>query len=212
MEHYVLKENETILFRGTACLLPDGKQARGSDKPFDVLLTNLSIVLTRTAKRLFQSIEETYVHRVADVKTYDETVQVLRRRSTVDVYLTTGELFLSFEKEREAKEFCAKAQRLISGESKLVRSVKKAKRAVNETGEALDIDFVEVGKSALAVAGSVAIGIGSMPDAGKKSRAVATVVKQLLPSHKKKEAAALAKPTAQGSTEKTTAAEDEATT
>ena len=45
MENYILKENETILFRGEATILPDGKIGDKNAKKADVLLTNFSIVL-----------------------------------------------------------------------------------------------------------------------------------------------------------------------
>lgn len=64
----------------------------------------------------------------------------------MDIYFKSGELFLEFEKEKEAKEFCERALKLVSGYSKFVRSVKRVKKSINETNEALDIDMVDMAK------------------------------------------------------------------
>ena len=144
MENYILKSDETVLYRGSVVVMPDGKSEAKNVKKADLLLTNFSIVIITQTKKLLKTVTEVEVYRTADVKTYDESVQVIRRKAVVDVYLKTGELFFDFKKEKEAKLFCDKALRLISGESKLVRSVKKVKKEIKETDEALDINIVVI--------------------------------------------------------------------
>ena len=116
MENYTLKENETVLYRGEAIVLPDGKSTGRNAKPYDVWLTNLNIVIFIQQKKLLKTVIEPAVYSVSDVKIYDETLQIIRRKSVVDVYLKSGELFLDFEKDKEAKCFCDKALWLASGE------------------------------------------------------------------------------------------------
>ena len=180
MENYILQKDETILFRGNAQYLPNGKPDERFEELIDVLLTNHNIVLVHKRKKLFKTVTEVGVFGVSDVKIYDETVQIIRRKAIVDVYLNEGELFLNFIKEKYAKEFCDKAQRLISGNSKFVRSVKKTRKAVKETNEALDIDVVDIAKKTAAVACEVAASVGTVSGVGTPTRVIGKVAEAIL--------------------------------
>ena len=162
MEQYILKENEVILHRSSAVLLSNGRKTVDDAPKTDLWLTNLSIVLFAQKRKLFKTVTEVEVHNVSDVKVYNENVQVIRRKSMVDVFLTSGELFLDFGDEKEAKDFCDKAQRLISGESKFVRKVKSVKKAIKETDEALDIDIEGAATTGLGLAANMISPNGKM--------------------------------------------------
>ena len=186
MENYTLQENETILFRGTAIILPDGKKSKNEEE-HDVLLTNLNIVLIGKIKKLFKTVNTVSVHSVSDVKIYDETVQIVRRKAVVDIYLKSGEVFADFKKEKCAKEFCDKALKLISGYSKFVRSVKKTQKVINETNEALDIDVVDMAKGAATFVCEATVGVGTLSGAGKKTKIASKIASTILNKTKKKE-------------------------
>ena len=186
MENYTLKQNETILFRGTAFLMPDGKEPKKQEE-CDVLLTNMNIVFICKIKKLFRTEHQVDVFSVNDVKIYDETIQIIRRKSIVDIYFKQGEVFADFKKEKFAKEFCDKALRLISGFSKLVRSVKKTQKAINETNEALDIDVVDIAKKAAILTCEVTTGVAGISGAGKTTKFMGRVAGTILGKVKKKE-------------------------
>ena len=187
MENYTLSTNETILYRGKATMLHDGKTGKKETKNVDLLLTNLNIVLFEETKKLFKTVSETTTYSVSDVKIYDETVQIIRRKSVVDIYLNCGELFLDFEKEKEAKLFCDQALKLVSGNSKLVRSVKKARKAIKETNDALDIDVIDIAKKTAAIACTATVNVASLEDAGKKTKIFGKIAETFLPASKKKQ-------------------------
>ena len=194
MENYILRSDETILFRGSAVWMPEGKRDAKTDIRCDVMLTNYSIVLTVHIKKFFKTSVEVYVYKTADVKIYDETIQVKRNKAVVDVYLQKKELFLDFEKEKPAKEFCDNALRLISGNSKLVRSVKKTQKAIKETNEALDIDVVKIAKKTATLAGEVTVGVASIKGMGKGMQVVGKIAEVLLHKNKGQETAQIAAP------------------
>lgn len=194
MENYTLKENETVLYRGEAVVLPDGKSAGRNAKPYDVWLTNLNIVIFVQQKKLLKTIIEPEIHSVSDVKIYDESLQIIRRKSVVDVYLKTGELFLDFLKDKEAKHFCDKALRLASGESKLVRAVKKGRKEIKETNEALDIDAVDLTVRGVKFGAKVASGVAAIDGAGKKAKFFGVIGDTILGKGKKNEPEALPSP------------------
>ena len=200
MKEYVLKDNETILFRGNAILMPNGKRIETDKEKCDVVLTNLNIVLIEKVKKLFRTVNQANVFSVSDVKIYDETIQIIRRKAIVDIYLKKGELFLDFEKEKAAKEFCDKALKLISGNSKLVRAVKKAQKAIRETNEALDIDMVGIAKSAATVACETVVAIET-PNVSKKASIVGKAAKIFLGKSNKTETKTLAEAKEKGEEE-----------
>lgn len=191
MDNYTLKENETILYRGSAVVLRNGKSNEKKDSESDILLTNLNIVVVTSTKKLIRTVTETSIHSINDVKIYDESVQVKRKRAVVDIYLKDCELFLDFKKEGEAKEFCDKALRLISGESKFVRSVKKARKTVNETNEALDIDIVNMTKKTALFTAEVATGIAGLNGAGHTTKIFGKIAQTFLQNEKRKKVKAL---------------------
>ena len=185
MENYTLKDNEIILYRGEAVLMPDGKTDGKNAVTSDLLLTNHNIVISIKKRKLMRTMTETFVYSLSDVKVYDEKVQVIRRKDTVDIYLKDCELFLGFAKEKEAKQFCDNAIREISGESKFVRSVKKTRKVIKETNEALDIDIVEIAKTTASVACDVTANLGTVKGAGFGTRMISSVANTLRGNSKK---------------------------
>lgn len=180
MENYDLKENETVLYRHEVLVLPITKKRDKTISESELWLTNLNIVICTPKKKLLRTAFETEIYSVADVKFYDEKVQVINRGKIVDIYLKNKELFLEFKKSSEAKLFSDIALRLISGESKFVRGVKKIRKEIRETDDALEINTIKIATSAVTMAADVAIGVASLPSAGKKAKTIGVIADKLL--------------------------------
>lgn len=185
MENYVLKENETVLYRHAVFVLPISKKRDEMIPESELWLTNLNIVICTPKKKLLRTVFETEVYSVADVKRYDERVQVINRGKIVDIYLKDKELFLDFKKSGEAKLFSDIALRLMSGESKFVRGVKRVRKEIRETDEALEIDTIGIAKVTAEIAADIAIGVASLPGAGKKVKTIGVMADKLLNSKNK---------------------------
>lgn len=176
MKEYELSANEVILFKGMVAIVSDWKNEKNvTEYKTQLMLTNFNVVLITEVKKLFSRILDKKIYSIKDIKVYDETVQVVRRKNLVDVYLATGELFLKFGKEKNAKEFCDKAVKLKDGNSKFVRSVKKTQKAIKETNEALNIDMVEIAKGTAAFACEVVSTVGGMKGASTVTKGFAGV-------------------------------------
>lgn len=174
MKNYTLKENEVVLFKGMVAILSDWKEEKNAELyNTELLLTNYNIVLSTEIKKLFSSVLKQKIYAIDDVKVYDETVQIIRKKQSVDIYLTSEEVFLRFEKEKQAKEFSDKAIKQRDGNSKFVRSVKKTRKVIKETNEALDIDIVEMAKTTAAVACDVAVSVGTVKGVGTGTKVMA---------------------------------------
>ena len=111
----------------------------------------------------------------------DETVErpyTLRR-------LKDKELFLEFKKANEAKLFSDTALRLMSGESKFVRSVKRVRKEIRETDEALDINIEGMVAATVTAAADVAVGVASLEGAGRKAKTIGVIADRLFHSKTK---------------------------
>ena len=186
MQNYGLKSDETVLYRGNVELLTEGKKNPKAKKTTsELLLTNYNIVVTSTTKKMWSEVVENVEHRVSDIKVYKDSSQVIRKKNSVEIYLTSGELFLEFPNEKEAKDFTAKALRLASGNSQFVRAVKKVKNEIKETNEALDIDVVEIAKTVATVTGNVVMEVGKTSPVGSVASKAGVIVKALFGGNKK---------------------------
>ena len=181
MNNYALKNDETILHHCEVQLLTAGKKVGDYKSTLaELVLTNFNIVVKTNVKSLFSTSVVTEVFKVEDVKLYDDTPQIKRDKRRVDICLNGRELFLEFNKEKEAKEFCDKALRLVSGNSKFVRVVKKTQKAVKETNEALDIDIGEIAKGTAVAVANVVVAASGVPTAGNKTKMLGAVVKSFM--------------------------------
>lgn len=189
MENYKLKSDETVLYRGSVELLKDGKKDTKAKKATsELLLTNYNIVVTTTTKKMWNEIVENVEHKVSDIKVYKDSSQVIRKGSIVEIYLTSGELFLEFPSGKEAKDFTAKALRLATGNSQFVRGVKKVQNEIKETNEALDIDVVDIAKKAAVVTGNIVVEVAKTTPVGSATSKMGIIAKVLLGGKKKENA------------------------
>lgn len=146
MENYKLQKHETVLFRGRAIILPGGKRDEDITERIDVYLTNLNFVFIVKERRLFKTVDAAKTFSVLDVKNVDGKIQIIRKKTLVEMYFKSGEMFVDFEKEKIAKEFCDAALTLISGDSKLVRSIKQTQESIVKGAESLGVDIATVAK------------------------------------------------------------------
>ena len=165
MKNYKLKPQENILFRGNAILYSNFKRIDDECvKNCDITLTNINIILSYPKKRLFKTITKSSVFKVTDVKIYDDTIQIIRQQTSVDVYLKKTELYLTFDEEKTAKDFCNKALTLISGDSQILRAIKKAQKVLNKTAETMADGVTEVTKTAKNVVDTVVNTVANAKD------------------------------------------------
>ena len=155
MENYKLAADETILYKGMVTDCIDGNYADPDAQMIaELVLTNENIVLIKKVKKLLRTKTVTEVYSIKDIKVYEETIQILRKEDRVNIFITNTEKFLVFENEKEAKAFTDKALKLISGDSKIIRGFKKAKKAVED---AVGEEVVEVAKEIVIGAAGVAV-------------------------------------------------------
>lgn len=188
MEHYQLQDNEVILYRGDVQLLADGKSKNSNSlyatQSF-LILTNLHIIIENTTKKLISQKVDTIIYDTKMVKQYENTPQIIQKGEFVDIYLLGTELFLRFQKKKQATQFNNAALRLLTGESKLVRGVKKGQKAIKETEDALNIDITGTAKNIALTA----IDVTSVAQ-GKKVNTVGNFAKKFLSQKKVKQISA----------------------
>ncbi len=183
MENYELQKDEVILSRAQVVILPNGKESKAkmlTKTECELLLTNLAFVFTTKQKVLLRKATiESEVYDIKTVKWYNEVPHIRIKGKVVEIYFANGEKFVQFSNKKEAKEFTNTALRLVSGQSKFVRGVKKAQKEISETGEALNVDIIGAAKTVAGVAGTVAIGAAEMAGAGKKTKTLGLIAKAI---------------------------------
>lgn len=169
MKKYKLKENEAVLFKGSAMLSSDYKRADSDSKSCDIMLTNLNIILSYQKKGLFKTVKRASVFKVADVKIYDDNVQIIseRGKTEVDVYLKKTELYLTFDDEKIAKDFCNKAITIITGDPQWARIAKRAGKVLSKTVEEFGETVSEISPSVKSAVGTVALGVETVKTVSK---------------------------------------------
>ncbi len=137
MENYTLATDEVPLFTG------DITWSHQPEEAWQLALTNRNLVFIR------QTEEDPMVvtHPVETVKIYEGTPQIRQKGRKTVIFLTTGELQFSFRRLTEAGRFMNAALRLLTGQSKLNRSVRQVKKTVEDVNDALGINLLEETKN-----------------------------------------------------------------
>ena len=152
MKNYILSENEVVLFRGMVALHYEWKElARVAEYNTELLLTNEKLVFMPEADSSLSEANP-QILAVEEIKVYDNKIQVIRKKNTIEIYHKSGELYLQFELEKTAKEFCEKTLKLHSGYTKFVRTVKTAEKVIKDNTEPLGIDAKKLAKDTAKVA------------------------------------------------------------
>ena len=187
MQTYNLKENEVLLFRNTASVTRDWNRLKKNTQKCTLLLTNLSFVFLVEEKKASNLPSEIIEHSTSEVKIYDSKIQIIRSKEAVDIYFTNEELYLNFENEKTASEFCNKALKLISGDSKFIRAVNQFKKGFKEVDDNLHI--VEAAKKATLFAAEVTSEVAKMNVADTKTKIAGKVAEVFLRKNKKENVA-----------------------
>ena len=183
MQTYNLEENEVLLIRDVASLTRDWNRMKKNSQKCTVLLTNLSFIFLVEEKKSQNLPSEEIQHEISDVKVYDKTIQITRKKESVDIYFKNEVLYLDFENEKAATTFCDKALKLISGESKLVRTVNKIKKCIQETDEGLHIS--ETTKKATTFICEATSEVAKLDIASKKTKIAGKIAEVFLRKNKK---------------------------
>ena len=134
---------------------------------------------------LLENIYKIYEMGEEQVRANDGINLSIQKGEFVDIYLLGTELFLRFQKKKQATQFNNAALRLLTGESKLVRGVKKGQKAIKETEDALNIDITGTAKNIALTA----IDVTSVAQ-GKKVNTVGNFAKKFLSQKKVKQISA----------------------
>lgn len=189
MDYYKLSNDEVILYHGTISMVSSGKEKRGrsNNTTYELLLTNLNFVFIIKTKQLLKKEQvDVEIYDVNTIKFYRDSPYIVQKKAVVELYFKECEKFIEFPKKKEAQTFVAKAMRVASGKSKLVRGVQKVQREINETNENLGIDTVEIAVKTAKVVLGVAADVGSYEDAGKKAKSLGRIAKSLIGRGEKK--------------------------
>lgn len=198
MKQYKLQENEVILFRDQISILIDGKTPCKTET--EILLTNLNLVFINKKKQVFKKdVFETEVYALETVKVYNEAPYIIRTNLIVEVYLLACEKFIKFTDKKKAKTFHDAAMKAVSGNSKFVRAIKKVKKEINDTEEALDVDITGTAKVVLDITSTVVIGTADLPGAGKKIKTLGMIAKAVKDRKEKKESKEIPTPLVEAS-------------
>lgn len=144
MKNYNLKHDESVYFKNSAILLPNRQNKPKKEKECFLSLTNQNILVEVNVKKLFRTAKKTKAYPLKDVKNINDNVQVIINASTVDIYLTETDISFKFENEEIAANFYDEALLQITGDSKLVRAIKKTQKVIKETTNAIDLDFMKI--------------------------------------------------------------------
>ena len=182
MKNYILKNNETVLFKSEAKICLKNKKYLD----VDILLTNLNFVFIYK-KKFFSAPIENEVFDIKTVKIYDSSYQIIRKNKLVDLYLIGAEKTIEFPNLKLAKEFADVALKLVSGYSKFVRGVKRVQKTVDETEVALNIDIGQALKTTAVTVGNIAIEASGLPIAGNKTKIIGAIAKSLIQPNNKQQ-------------------------
>ncbi len=142
MEQFILQTDEFELFNCTAKLLANKKEI---DTKVHLTTKRISLVITRTVFLVKKTEMED--HEINSVKIYNEKPQIKQKGNVVDIYFTDSERRLKFLSKKEASLFVCEALKFLTGKSKFARFVDKAKEAIKDVDETLNINTVEITKN-----------------------------------------------------------------
>lgn len=165
MEHYRLREDEVVLYKGRVYLC----KKKGVT---DLILTNLHIVFVNKYKKLFSQEEITvYDYSIEDIKMYNGVPQIKTKNGITEVYLLDTEIEFRFESKKELILFVNTVNKLLTGESTIQKKAKEVRNAIDLVDETLGIDTVKATGNVLknGVIGSIASSVSKVFGKNKKS-------------------------------------------
>ena len=137
MEHYTLKEDEVVLYKGDITLLDKKDKTQ-------LILTNLNLVFITKTKKIFEDeIVNTESYPIENVKIYEGLPQVKTKANNVEIYFKTTEKEFIFESKHELHKFVGEINKLLTGKTTAERNAEKVKSAINLVNDTLGIDVVQ---------------------------------------------------------------------
>ncbi len=134
MEHYNLREDEVVLYKGNVTMLD-------KQQPTQLLLTNLNFVFI--TKNADEESVETVIFPIEEVKIYEGIPQIKSKDSFVEIYFKTTEKEFAFESKSELHKFVSAATNLLTGKSGAERNAEKVKGAIGLVNDTLGVDIVK---------------------------------------------------------------------
>ena len=202
MEHYELQQDEVILYHTNIMFsssTPKKKDNSTPKFPTEFLLTNFNFVfITRTKRLLAKEKVSVETYSIENVKFYQGRPHIIKKGKKAEIYFLDTEKFIEFENKKEATLFTDTALRLISGQSKFVRAVKKVQKEIQETGDQLDIDINGIAQTAFDVTAAVAITASGLEGASKKTKLLGAIAQTLKDKKQKNVTPLLEAPKDQG--------------
>ena len=152
MEHYNVQADEVVLYKGDVIC----KGVSFSDH-IELVLTNLFLLFVIKTKKIFSKTEvNVEKYPVSNIKFYNDEPQVKQQGANVEIYLLEGEETVTFLSRAEANKFVTALMDLLTGKTKLQRTVDKAKATVDAMDNTLGINTVGTVKNIFEIGGSIA--------------------------------------------------------
>lgn len=155
MERYQLQSDETVLYEGEVTKVYKYKKESFLDSfstppTTELLLTNKNIVLTTRTKKMFAKEQiNVELFPLTDVKIYDNMPQIKQNKINVEIYLTSGEIYVDFNSKLEAAKFYQIAIQTLTGKSLATRGAEKVKGGIGLVDDTLGISTVDTLKGVL---------------------------------------------------------------
>lgn len=141
MENYTLQSNESVLYKGGCSLV--NKSAN-----VELVLTNLNLVFIKKTKKLFAKEEiEVEIYPVEEIKIYNGLPQIKQKDNIVEIFLTSGEIDVSFISKQEIRKFISKAYELLTGKTMAERVSDKVKGAVKLVDDTIGVNTADAIKN-----------------------------------------------------------------
>ncbi|MGM9683402.1 MAG: SHOCT domain-containing protein [Eubacteriales bacterium] len=155
MEHYQLQSDETVLYKGEVIKVDRNKKGSFMDSfstppTTELILTNKNIVLITRIKKMFAKEQPNVeVFPLDDVKVYDGMPQVKHNKINIEIYLTSGEIYVDFNSKLDALKFYQTAIQTLTGKSLATRGAEKVKGGIGLVDDTLGISTVDTVKGVL---------------------------------------------------------------
>lgn len=144
MKQYKLREDEV-------CLCETGAYEEITGKYYDIMLTNINLVLLHTKQRLFKPSEYTVTtYLISDIKFYNNEPYIKLSKKIIEVYFKTCEFKFNFENSEnsgDVNKLYNEFIKLLTGKSLAERNSEKFKGAVKIVDDTLGIDTLGTAKS-----------------------------------------------------------------
>lgn len=137
MKNYELESNEVILYE-------DIVTCSGCRGNLELILTSLKLVLKKEKGILRKEKELIDTVNLANIKIYNDKVQVSQKRSKVHIQAIDKNLEITFNSIFKANKFVMKTVEACTCTSITERSTEKIKGAINTVNDVLGIDTRDV--------------------------------------------------------------------